>query len=337
MLDVKRMRMLREVARLGSFGAAAKELSFTPAAVWQQMSALEREAGTQLFERGPRGARLTHSGEVLLAHAEAALARVDHAEAELAAIARGEGGQLLFGSFPTATESFVACAVRAFRSRYPGVELHFRDAEPYEQVVRLEQLQLDCAVMFGLDSWPIGRSYDGEVFSERDDVVYEELFDDPYFIAVPAGHRLAAQETVALAELADEVILGSPNDCAPWGLDLAQLCRRDGFDPRFEPRYHAHDFHAVQALVATGQGLSLLPWLSLSSVRPDIAIRPLQPTPVRHVKLGFPPTSYRSAACNAMVGILHEVIERLNERARAGLRPIGDDGGGPARTDLAVR
>ncbi len=309
--------MLREVARLGSFGGAAKELSFSPSAVWQQMAALERESGTQLFERGPRGARLTQSGEVLLTHAKVALDRLDRAEAELSAIARGEGGRLLFGSFPTATETFVACAIRRFRSRYPSIDLHFRDAEPYEQVVRLETLELDCAVMFDLDSWPAARSYEGEMVSDRDEVTYEDLFDEPYFIALPTGHRLAGQDTVALGELADEVILGSPKDCAPWGADLAQLCRREGFEPRFEPRYHAHDFHSVQALVATGQGLSLLPWLSLGSARGDIEIRPLEPTPVRHVKLGFPVTSYRSAACTALVEILHEVLAELDGPAAA--------------------
>ncbi len=327
MPDVKQMRMLREVARLGSFAAAARELSFTPSAVWQQMAALEREVGTQLFDRGPRGARLTHSGGVLLAHAEVALDRLERAAVELAAIARGEGGQLLFGSFPTATESFVARAVGAFRCRYPGVDLRFRDAEPYEQVVRLERLQLDCAVMFDLDSWPVGRSYEGQLMSDGDDVVYEELFDDPYLIAVPVGHRLAGHDIVALGELADEVILGSPHDCAPWGVDLARLCQRQGFEPRFEPRYHAHDFQSVQALVATGQGLSLLPWLSLGSVRSDIVIRPLEPTPARHVKLGFPPASYRSAACDALVGILREVVDRLKDRARDGF-PASDDAGG---------
>ncbi len=67
-----------------------------------------------------RGGRLTQNGEILLAHAKVALERLDRAEAEVAAIARGEGGRLLFGSFPTATESFVACAVRAFRSRHPA-------------------------------------------------------------------------------------------------------------------------------------------------------------------------------------------------------------------------
>jgi len=303
--------MLREVARLGSFGAAAKELSFTPSAVWQQMAALERESGTQLFERGPRGARLTQSGEVLLAHAEVALDRLDGAEAELAAIARGEGGRLLFGSFPTATATFVARAIQRFRSRHPSIDLHFRDAEPYEQVLRLETLELDCAVMFDLDSWPAARSYEGKMVSDRDEVIYEELFDDPYFLALPTDHPLAVQETVALSELAEETILGSPKDCAPWGTDLAQLCRREGVEPRFEPRYHAHDFHSMQALVAAGQGLSLLPWLALGSVRGDIEIRPLEPTPVRRVKLGFPPTSYRSAACDAFVEILQEVIAEL--------------------------
>ncbi len=65
-------------------------MSFTPSAVWQQMAALEQEAGTQLFERGPRGARLTQPGQVLLAHAEVALDRLYRAEAEMAAVTRGE-------------------------------------------------------------------------------------------------------------------------------------------------------------------------------------------------------------------------------------------------------
>ncbi len=135
-------------------------------------------------------------------------------------------------------------------------------------------------------------------------------------IAVPASHRLAVHNRVALNELADEVILGNPNGCAPWGADLARLCQHQGFEPRFEPRYHALDFHSVQALVATGQGLSLLPQLSLGCIRSDIVVRPLEPTPVRQVKLGFPPTSYRSAACDALVEILHDVINRLWEPQR---------------------
>ncbi len=143
--------MLREVARLGSFNAAAKALSFTPSAVWQQMKALEQEAGTPLFERERQGARLTQAGHVVLAHARAALEQLERGEAEVAAIVRGEGGQLRFGSFPTATASFVAQAVRVFRARHPDVELFFRDAEPRPHLLPL------CSVRGSRDDRARGR------------------------------------------------------------------------------------------------------------------------------------------------------------------------------------
>src|SRR5918997_1800102 len=80
MLDVRRMRVLREVAAEGSFSAAAAALNFTQSAVSQHVAALEREVGTQLVERGRRGVRLTDAGRVLVAHADAILARIDAAE-----------------------------------------------------------------------------------------------------------------------------------------------------------------------------------------------------------------------------------------------------------------
>src|SRR3954467_5127388 len=92
MLDVRRMRVLREVAVRGSFSAAAEALSFTQSAVSQQIAAPEREAGTSLVQRNARGVRLTEAGEALVRHAEAILARLGEAEAELEAIAGLRGG-----------------------------------------------------------------------------------------------------------------------------------------------------------------------------------------------------------------------------------------------------
>ena len=80
MLDVKRMKVLREVAHQGSFSAAAEALSFTQSAVSQQVAALERETGTRLVERGPRGVRLTDAGQALVSHTDAILARPWHAK-----------------------------------------------------------------------------------------------------------------------------------------------------------------------------------------------------------------------------------------------------------------
>src|SRR5919109_3739322 len=102
MLEVKQLRVLREVAARGSFSAAADALSYTQSAISQQIAALEREAGTTLVERGARGIRLTDAGEALVRHTEAILARLAEAEAELEAIAGIRGGRVRLASFQTA-------------------------------------------------------------------------------------------------------------------------------------------------------------------------------------------------------------------------------------------
>src|SRR5919197_4920742 len=102
MLDVRRLKVLREVAARGSFSAAADSLSFTQSAVSQHVAALERETGSTLVERGPRGCRLTDAGRALVSHADAILARIEAAEEELAAIAGLRGGRLRLASFQSA-------------------------------------------------------------------------------------------------------------------------------------------------------------------------------------------------------------------------------------------
>src|SRR5881397_2644564 len=102
MLDVRRMRVLREVAVRGSFSAAAEALSFTQSAISQQIAALERETGTTLVQRNARVIRLTEAGEALVRHTDAILARLSEAEAELEAIAGLRGGRLRIVAFPTA-------------------------------------------------------------------------------------------------------------------------------------------------------------------------------------------------------------------------------------------
>src|ERR1700704_7217679 len=100
MLDVKRLKVLREGARSGSFSAAADELGYTQPAVSQQISALEREAGTRLLQRGSRGVTLTDAGRALVDHSDAILARLAAAEEELEAIAGPRGGRLRVPPFP---------------------------------------------------------------------------------------------------------------------------------------------------------------------------------------------------------------------------------------------
>src|SRR5829696_7183261 len=132
MLDVRRLKVLREVAARGSFSAAAETLSFTQSAVSQQVAALERESGTKLVERGARGVRLTEAGRALVEHADAILARLEDAEEELAAIAGLRGGRLRIASFQSAGATLVPRALAQFHKRFPDVELVVTQAEAEE-------------------------------------------------------------------------------------------------------------------------------------------------------------------------------------------------------------
>src|SRR3712207_1427948 len=129
MLDVRRLRVLREVAQRGSFSAAAEALSFTQSAVSQQIAALERESGSKLIERNPRGVRLTDAGRALVQHADAILARLEDAEEELAAIAGLRGGRLRIATFQSAGATLVPRALGEFHRRHPDVELTVRQEE----------------------------------------------------------------------------------------------------------------------------------------------------------------------------------------------------------------
>src|SRR5215203_4705621 len=148
MLDVRRMRVLREVAHRGSFSAAAESLSFTQSAVSQQVAALEHEAGAVLVERSARGVRLTDAGEAVVRHAEGILAKLAEAEAELEAIAGLRGGRLRMSAFESAAGTIMPPAVARFAERYPAVELSLSLAEPIDSVPKLKSGELEIALSF---------------------------------------------------------------------------------------------------------------------------------------------------------------------------------------------
>ena len=307
MLDVRRLRVLREVARHGSLAAAADALSYTPSAVSQQMSALARDTDVVLFERTPQGMRLTESAEALVAHAEVVFARLGEAQAELEAIAGGVGGRLRFGSFPTATMAFGAQAIEAFRNRYPGVELRFADGEPYESVARLKERELDLAVLFEFDHWTAATDYDGRAVCDDCDIECVELFDDPFHVVVPREHPFAAAACLQLSDLGGQRIVGTPSECSPSGLDLRRLCSEAQLEPEFESCYRTADFSALQAIVATGRGITLVPELALTTVHPGVVARPLEGGPVRHVGLAMLAGVAPSAATREMASVVQEL------------------------------
>src|SRR5918998_1591838 len=153
MLDLRRLRLLREVEARGTVHGAARALDYTPSAISQQLGVLEREAGTALLERAGRGVRLTEAGRVIVRHAHALLDGVEAAEAELAALAAGRpAGAVRVASFQSAFLRIVAPAVAALAISHPDVRVEATELEVERAVPALRLQQLDAVV---------GDEYDG--------------------------------------------------------------------------------------------------------------------------------------------------------------------------------
>jgi DNA-binding transcriptional LysR family regulator len=294
MLDVRRMRVLREVAVRGSFSAAAEALSFTQSAVSQQIAALEREAGAKLVERSARGIRLTDAGEALVRHTEAVLANLAEAEAELDALAGVRGGRVRLASFPSAGSAIVPQAIASYRARHPGVELSLIEAEPQESLPRLRAGELEIAL-----------SYSPSLVSDEslNGLDTEDLLDDPFYAVLPVGHPLNAKSKLRLKDLSSDSWVTGTEACPCTG-QVQWACTGAGFEPHVA--FESDDFATVQGLVAAGVGVALIPDLGFATVRDDIVIRELAgPKLSRTVQAATLP-GYRSPATQAMLEVLRE-------------------------------
>jgi molybdate transport repressor ModE-like protein len=301
MLDVRRMRVLREVAARGSFSAAAEALSFTQSAISQHVAALEREAGTQLVERRRGGVRLTEAGRVLVDHADAILARIECAEEDLAALAGLRGGRLRLISFQSGGSTLAPRAVAAFRERHPQVELSMLEAEPEEAAERLRTGEVDLALVYDHESTP------GLLGPELE---LTRLLDDRYDAILPTGHALAKRRRLSLSDLAGEQWVASTSVCGCRKI-TETVCREAGFEPRVA--FEADETLAAQALVAAGVGVTLLPQLALTTLHPGVAARRLSNPPTRRIWVARLEGAYASPASDAMVQTLEDVAEEFRE------------------------
>jgi DNA-binding transcriptional LysR family regulator len=298
MLDVRRMRVLREVAARGSFSAAAEALSFTQSAISQQIAALERETGTKLVERGARGIRLTEAGEVLVRHADAVLTRLASAEDELAALAGLRGGKLRLSTFQSAGATLIPRAIAAFHRRYPDVELALIQAEPEPAGEMLRAGELDLAIVYDFDGIPGG-------LDEGLNCVH--MLDDPYALLLATDHPLADRARIRMSDLAEERWI---NSAPPSGCRRAVIhsCVQAGFDPHVA--FEMDEILGMQALVAAGMGVTLMPRLGLTTVHPGVVVRWIgRDAPVRHVYAARFRDAYESPATVAMTQLLVDIAD----------------------------
>jgi DNA-binding transcriptional LysR family regulator len=255
MLDVNRLRVLAAVSRHGSVTAAARALRYAQPSVSHHLARLEAETGSRLVQRVGRGIRLTEAGRLLAARAEEILARLDAAEAELDAHTGLTAGRVRLAAFPSALGTFVPVAAAGFAAAHPGVELRLAEAEPPDAAAMLRAGEVDVAVLFGYPT----EHPDDDLDKSPDSTGLRRfpLLTEQLHLVTPAD--------VAGDALTDHVGRRWITGCERCRGHLVRSCAAAGFTP--DIAFTTDDYVAVQALVAAGLGVTVLPGLALAATR----------------------------------------------------------------------
>ena len=269
MLDVRKLRLLRELAHRGTIAAVADALAYTPSAVSQQLAALEREAGVPLLERTGRRVTLTAAGAALAEHTEAVLALLEQADAMLAASRAELVGPLRIGAFPTAVRTILPAALVALGHAHPGLDLMVTELDPAAAPDALRGKAIDVALMTDYDYVPT---------APDPAIDTEPLIEETMYLA---GTTAPSSGDPILSCRDARWIVGTPDTlCHTMAV---RACQAAGFTPHI--RHHADDFATVLALVAAGQGVALVPELGALDPPDGVVLTPL-PTR-RRIRIAF--------------------------------------------------
>ena len=271
MLDLRRLRLLRELEERGTIAAVADALQFTPSAVSQQLAMLEREAGVRLLERSGRGVRLTDPALVLVRHADALLERAALAEADLAAAAGTVTGRARIASFQSVALRLALPAMQALARDAPGLRCELVESEPEQALPALALGDVDLV---------LGDEWQHQPRRMPAGLERHELLRDPVPIVLPSRHPAARRHrgAVPLAALAGEAwVTGHPD--MGWEEMIQRACRGlGGFEP--DIRHRANDATISLALVARGLAVTLIPDLVLPDRHPGVTARAIAEAPV---------------------------------------------------------
>jgi DNA-binding transcriptional LysR family regulator len=295
MLDVHRLRLLRELHRRGTLAAVARALSYSPSAGSQQLSQLEAEAGVRLLEPVGRGVRLTPQALLLVDHADAVLQRLELAEADLAASLTEVAGTVRVASFASVLLRLVPTALSRLAEEHPRLLVRFVHKDPGPAFEALLSHDVDLV---------LGEDYPGVPEPRLPGVYEEDLGQDLLHLALPATGPLSVHTTVA--DLADAPWVMDPDNTASGGWERA-VCRAAGFEPdvRFittEPLLQAH-------LVQTGHAAGLLADLLKADIHHTLRLLPLPDSPTRRLYTGIRASSRKHPAVRAIHNSLLEALE----------------------------
>src|SRR5690349_4620650 len=289
-LELRHFAALEAVGRTQSFGAAARDLGYTQSAVSQQIARLERSVGQKLVVRpgGPSPVDLTDAGRLLLRHADAIVAQLDAAQADMAAFAEGAAGPLRVGIYQSVGARILPGLLRRFKQDWPRVEVSVSEETDAADLLRLlEHGELDLT--FADLPLPEG-PFDAE-----------EVLRDPYVLLVQAGSELAQRETApSFRELA-----GLP--LVTWRHIGEPETYLRGRVPDLNVIFRSDDNGTLVGLVAEGLGVAVVPQLVVNPRNPAYVSLPFgNRIPARRLAIVWHRDRYRSAAAEAFVELARE-------------------------------
>jgi DNA-binding transcriptional LysR family regulator len=290
-VELRHFAALEAVARTRSFGRAARELGYTQSAVSQQIAQLERIVGQRLFHRpgGPRRVEPTEAGLLLLGHADAIVARLDAARADMAALAEGSAGTLRVGIYQSVGARLLPALVRRFREQWPRVGVRVREESAAADLLRLlEHGELDLTF--------------ADLPLREGPFEWAEVLHDPYVLLVSARSELAKLDSApSLREVAKLPLIGRRTTEEPERFLAGRV-------PELNVVFRTDDNGTLGALVAEDLGAAIEPQLVVDPRDEAVRLLPFgSRIPPRTLVLAWHRDRYRSQAAEAFVELAREV------------------------------
>ena len=290
-IDLRHFAALEAVARTRSFGRAARELGYTQSAVSQQIAQLERIVGQRLFDRpgGPRRVEPTEAGLLLLGHADAIVAQLDAARADMAALSEGAAGTLRVGIYQSVGARLLPALVRRFRAQWPRVGVRVREESAAADLLRLlEHGELDLTF--------------ADLPLREGPFEWAELLQDPYVLLVSARSELASLDAAPpLREVAKLPLIGRRTTDEPERFVAGRA-------PELNVVFRTDDNGTLAALVAEDLGAAIEPRLVVDPRNRDLKMLPFgSRIPPRTLVLAWHRDRYRSQAAQAFVELAQQL------------------------------
>ncbi len=266
-LDLHRLRVFRAVVAIGSVSGAAAALGYTPSAVSQHLSALQRETGLTLMERSGRGVVPTAAGTALAAELGSVFGRLAEVDRIVGDLRAGRTGALTIGYFASAGSAWIPPVAAVLVREFPDLRLD----------LRLDELAGDGPVVPDLEI-----VVEGAPTLLAQGYRQVELLDEPYVVVLPRTHRFAAHAEIPLAALREETWVDNDFSRGPCRQVVLDACAAAGFSPAF--RIETHDYVSATAFVAEGVGITVLPRLGASALPDGVCAVPVvDPVPRRRI------------------------------------------------------